>query len=506
MSRIVSASDQMKAEEYKVSRLIELLRDTPSINAKRGLVEEMLDLELGAFVIKWALDPEYTYGITPERIVGTGRMSLSPKRAEGFLQDLSSRKLSGNAAMTQMRETMGFLSPDGAELLFLILSKTLKCGFGSTIVNKIRPGFISEFKVMRAQKFEDKRINGWKMAGEPKLDGNRNTFLCIDGLGAFYTRSGDVVAALNFAVAPVMKVAKFMAENDPAFYTVPSASDPEARSLSFALDGEAMMGLFGDTGKLRRKNSQATGCELHLYDLVSYNDWKGTSAKPMPLSERRAKLESFCRAASVLLKGEYADLVQLVPQTPLADLNAVEEFYSECVQTSLGEYLARGDMDKMMDLMLETIDEQTGQPKTLEGAMIKNLDAPYERKKSYQWLKMKPTETEDLRIVGAFAGEQHKKYENTLGGVIVDRNGVECRIVGFSDKLRDELWPLYLQDMEFAEDHGVTDFNDFHGKLIGRLIEVKFQEVTPDGSLRHANYVRFRDDKAGEAPELEEAA
>jgi len=499
MRGVVSASDRMKAEEYKVARLLENIRDTPSLREKKEMVEELLDLELGAFVLKWALDPDYTFGISPERIVGGGRLSLTPSRTMGLLSDLVQRKLSGNAAIAQMRDYMQMLSPDGSELLFLILSKNLRCGFGTRMVNEIRPGFINTFEVMRAQKYEEKRVAGWKnIVGEPKLDGNRNTFLCSNGQGAFYTRSGEIVRALDFAVAPIMKVAKLIAEQDPEFYI--RTVDGE-KGLYFALDGEAMMGLFGDTGKLRRKNEQAKNAELHLYDIIRYSDWTGESAKPMTLKERREKLAAFCRVARVLLKGEFENLVQIVPQTPLTDVAEIEDYYNTCVTTPLGSYLARGDLDQEIELTIALTDEQTGLPKNLEGAMIKNLDAPYERKKSYNWLKMKPKETEDLQITGAFPGEPHKKYENTLGGVLVDRQGVECRIVGFSDEMRDELWALYQQDLEAIADHGIEDLSDFSGKLIGRLIEVKFQEVTPDGSLRHANFVRFRDDKAEEVRE-----
>jgi len=35
-------------------------------------------------------------------------------------------------------------------------------------------------------------------------------------------------------------------------------------------------------------------------------------------------------------------------------------------------------------------------------------------------------------------------------------------------------------------------------KQVLSAIEVEFHEVTPDGSLRHPRFVRFRDDKDGE--------
>jgi len=130
----------------------------------------------------------------------------------------------------------------------------------------------------------------------------------------------------------------------------------------------------------------------------------------------------------------------------------------------------------------------------MEGLIVKIPDAAYAKKKSFDWLKVKTQETEDLRIINAFSGEPHTKYVHCLGGLIVERQGVQVRVGGgFSDHERETIWQLYLTDKQNPDNHA----------LIGRLIEVEFHEVTPDGSLRHPRFVRFRDDKDGE---LEQAA
>jgi DNA ligase-1 len=64
-----------------------------------------------------------------------------------------------------------------------------------------------------------------------------------------------------------------------------------------------------------------------------------------------------------------------------------------------------------------------------------------------------------------------------LGGFIVDYKGKEVRVgSGFSDAERHDLW--------FSK----------HSQ-IGNIIEVKYHEVTPDGSLRHPVFGGFRYDK-----------
>ena len=108
-----------------------------------------------------------------------------------------------------------------------------------------------------------------------------------------------------------------------------------------------------------------------------------------------------------------------------------------------------------------------------EGTVIKPLDYVYERKRSYSWMKIKAIETEDIKVTGYYEGTG--KYVGMLGGFIADFHGVSVRVGGgYSDRDRALFW----RDPE---------------KYVGRLMEVHFQEVTPDGSIRHSRFVRWRD-------------
>jgi len=112
-----------------------------------------------------------------------------------------------------------------------------------------------------------------------------------------------------------------------------------------------------------------------------------------------------------------------------------------------------------------------------EGLMLKTPDHYYQRgKRTYDWMKVKNVLDADLHIEGFFEGQG--KYEGQLGGVIVlVNNGVEVRVgSGFSDQERVDIWnnkEVYL----------------------GKVIEVQYHEETPDGSLRHPRFKRFRGDK-----------
>ena len=112
-----------------------------------------------------------------------------------------------------------------------------------------------------------------------------------------------------------------------------------------------------------------------------------------------------------------------------------------------------------------------------EGAMVKTLNGMYEYKRTYAWQKMKPEHTEDLEIVGIDEGKG--KYVGQLGAFICQLDNGDTVNVGsgLKDEERIELWPR-------------------RDELIGKLIEVKFQEKTKDGSMRFPIFMRFREDKS----------
>lgn len=85
----------------------------------------------------------------------------------------------------------------------------------------------------------------------------------------------------------------------------------------------------------------------------------------------------------------------------------------------------------------------------------------------------------DVVIINAFEGEG--KYRGSLGGIVVLHGNVSVKVGGgFSDLQRQEFWEVW---------------NNCRNSLEGRLVEVEYHEETPDGSLRHPRFIRFRDDK-----------
>ncbi len=125
----------------------------------------------------------------------------------------------------------------------------------------------------------------------------------------------------------------------------------------------------------------------------------------------------------------------------------------------------------------EEIDEYYAEARAagFEGCMVKNPDARYENSRSWAWQKVKNTDTVDLKVVGIYAG--HGKYEGLLGGIYVDFNGVR---VGVGSGLTDYQRNVWADEPE---------------EIVGKTVEIAYQEVTPDGSLRHPRIIQVRGDK-----------
>jgi len=109
-----------------------------------------------------------------------------------------------------------------------------------------------------------------------------------------------------------------------------------------------------------------------------------------------------------------------------------------------------------------------------EGAMIKTIHDPYCFGRDYSVMKFKSFFDADVKVIGLKEGTG--KHQGKLGSFLVDYKGVEVSVgSGLNDELREKLWG--------------------DPTIIGRIIEVRYQEETPDGSLRFPTFVCFRKDK-----------
>jgi DNA ligase 1 len=200
------------------------------------------------------------------------------------------------------------------------------------------------------------------------------------------------------------------------------------------LDGEIITGSFNKTvSEARRKDSQALDAQYHIFD------WIDEKRAQKPYIERYMALMDLAKKA-VLHSEPPGNGLWVVSCRDVALQSEADNLYQE--------FLDQG----------------------YEGLMLKDPNAPYQHKRSYAWMKMKEEQSIDTPIVGWEWGTG--KYEGMIGAFLIEHNGVRVKVgSGLTDELRDANPVDYLQ----------------------RLIEVSYQHETPDGSLRHPRFKRFRD-------------
>lgn len=268
-------------------------------------------------------------------------------------------------------------------------------------------------------------------AVEPKLDGIR-VIITADPdaqLVTYHTRNGNPLTSLEALTPDILRLAK-------------------AIGSKVVMDGEATAGtdFFTGVGKLRQKYEAADLACITLFDLIAVEGWGDSDGVPYCL--RRDCLETMFENAG--MKGCAQDSVRM---TPVIDT------------------LTTSDLQLQADNLLED-----ALALGFEGLMLKDVDATYTQgKRTRAWIKLKPSQTYDCRVVGFIPGTG--RLDGTLGSLLVTYNGKPVRVgSGMSDQLRQEIY-------------------DHQAKYIGALAEVSCLSLTPAGSLRHPSLVCIRWDK-----------
>ena len=202
----------------------------------------------------------------------------------------------------------------------------------------------------------------------------------------------------------------------------------------------------------RKTDVQNDDSVYHIFDIIPLDDFK----RGFWNSQLNKRIAMLTNIQSVIDKMPNVELL------PHIEVNLDEGVGVEALQTYASEMVTAG----------------------FEGIMIKDLDAPYECKRSVSWMKWKPTITVDLQVIVLEEGTGRNK--NRLGALVCNGvdDGKEITVnagSGFSDIERDSFW----------EDRNL---------IVGRTVEIMADAITQNQdstySLRFPRFVRFRDDKA----------
>lgn len=117
----------------------------------------------------------------------------------------------------------------------------------------------------------------------------------------------------------------------------------------------------------------------------------------------------------------------------------------------------------------EIVDPEANEIFNILNEVLVNGDEGIVLRQGDTWLKVKPTETYDVKVIDLLPGKG--KHDGKLGAFITSMGNVGT---GLTDQQR----------IEYNTD-----------SMIGETVEVECMSLTPDGKFRHPRFVRVRYDK-----------
>ena len=319
------------------------------------------------------------------------------------------------------------------KILQKIVTKSLRLGIDTKLVNKAIPGLIHVHEVQQANSLKDTNLKEgeWICLSE-KLNGNRATY--IDG--KLYSRQGKVFEGVDHIIKELNRLR--------SMFDVNMVFDGEIRrkNVEGLPDNENFT--IG-TGLLNSDAEDKTALSFIIFDILPKSEFDvGESNLTY---KQRYELMKYVESKINVLSLPY-NHVEVVP------------------------FLYAGNDHTMIQECLNKMDAEGK-----EGCMLAR-DVTYKCKRHSGLLKVKTFYTMDLPIVGFQTGTG--KNENTLGNVIVQYKDNTVGVgSGFTDEERQWFW-------------------EHQDELIGRVIEVKYKDITKDKgtgkeSLQFPTFVQLRE-------------
>ena len=399
--------------------------------------------------LRMALDPLVTFGVKQVPIRNSEMESMGQGLSWNVFLELAhklqSRELTGHAARDAIEICMNVATDEQWNDWYRrILIKDLRCGVSEKTVNKVVPGTVPVFTCSLAHdsaKHEKKMVG--KKQIEIKLDGVRVLVVIHDVNGnkiEMYSRNGKQFHNFDHIIEEIREVVRE--------YPVP---------YPLVLDGEVMSANFQDLMKQvhRKDNVEANDAVLHLFDTIPLGCFQnGSWDKP----------QSFRSLITKHWVEEHSDVLEHVQALDWEDVD---------LNTQEGQ-------TRFVELNKAAVEGG------YEGVMIKDVDAPYECKRTHAWLKAKPFIEVTLEVKDVEEGTG--RNEGRLGALVCsgvdDGKDITVNVgSGFTDDDRTTFW-------------------DSRDALIKQLVEVRADAITQnqDGtySLRFPRFKTFRGFEVGE--------
>lgn len=429
----------------KVLDILHELEATTSKNKKIEILTKHANNSYLWDVIKLALDPFTQFYIRKIPVYTHESSKEFLDDAFEHLEQLSSRKVTGNKAIDCLTYILSNTAPDDALVIERIISKDLKCGVNIGTVNKVKPNFIFEYPVMLCSKLEQRLLDKFKFPAivQHKLDGMRFNAIVKSSTNTveFRSRSGKILdfnglleqdfLYLAFGKDVVYDGELLIAKSDNTY---------EDRKIGNGILSRA------NKGKLSVADSEQV--RVVLWDTIPYDDFIKHKSK-VPYITRFADL-----SLGLANYSKHCGARGLVKRIQLADTGSVDNLND--VYETFKIYLDQGH----------------------EGIILKEANGIWEFNRVQHQIKFKGELECDLEVIDWVEGSN--KYEGLLGALVCSTEDGLLKVSvgsGFSD--------LQRQNIDRS--------------IIGKIITVKYNEritnKAGDESLFLPIFIEVREDK-----------
>jgi DNA ligase-1 len=380
-------------------QIIKSLQSASGSNAKQAVLEAHKDNELLKAYLKATYDPALSYYQKKAPVVSAGNMAtLDADFIEWVVDNLAGRKVTGNNAISTLKQAMACMDVEGQELTKLLIARSVGAGVGDTMILKTFPGLWFSVPYQRCSLLDDKAIAKFSklplMYVQPKLDGSFMYLVKEAGKPPqAITRAGSVYPQW-FADKLAMGLPDGLVLVGEALVMDVVTGKPLPRQQGNGLLNSVLKG--DDT----KANLNFT---LTCWDLLSTDEFRAGFSED-PYIDRLSGLQYLCDFIEV-------PSVQCVDNTPVKCIDEAFKIYTG--------YTEQG----------------------MEGAVLKNPGSMWKNGTSKDMVKLKIAFEAEYVVTDIYEGEG--KAKGMLGGITVETSDglLKCNCgTGYSDALRKEYW------------------------------------------------------------------
>jgi ATP-dependent DNA ligase len=418
--------------------ILNSLASTSARTTKEQILKDASNNEVLKQVVFLALDPFTQFYIRkiPSYKPAAANQADSLSSVLDSLYLLSTRQVTGNAAIELLAKLLGSLTADDAQVLERVISKDLKCGVSEATVNKIWPKLIPTYPCMLASAYDDKLVAKiqWPAVAQLKLDGMRFNAIVRNGKVEFRSRNGKELDLLGNLEAEFLKVA---GKDECVFDGELCVVDDSGKFLP----RQTGNGILSKAQKGTLSASEASMIRATVWDVISYEAFHSGHSSM-----------TYRRRFNVL-----RTTVGLAKVDKIAIVETHEVYNIADVRVLFDKALAEGQ----------------------EGIILKDFNSPWEDKRAKHMIKFKGELECDLKCVGWEEGTG--KNVGRLGALVLESaDGVVKVSVGTG----------------FTDEHRSTIGRDVVGKIIAIKYNGRIKDVKSGiESLFLPVFIEIRDDK-----------